>query len=523
MIFSESTSTAVATQHAKRWWALSVLVVAELVVLLDSSIMSITLPAAQQTLGVSDVDRQWGMTSYTLTFGSLLLLGGRIADFTGRKRAFIIGLTGFAVSSAVRCVATDGVTFFTSRALQGAFSALLLPAALSLITVTFTDGKERAKAFGVYGAITGTGAAIGLLAGGMLTHYTSWRWCMAVVTPIALIAVFPAVVLLEESRATGDTRYDPLGALTAIVGFGALVYGFAVVPEHGWTSTMTVGYFLLALVSLAAFTLIQHRGNHPLLPLRVLADRNRAGALLSVMLSSIGAVGIFILLSFYLQSTLGYSILACGVAFLPFSFGLITSAILAGRLLPKIGARPMMVGGLLINAVSLVMLTQIGTDTSYLTHVLPALIIMSIGFGPQITAASATALGSVPEHDGGVAGAVFSTALAIGSSVGAALLNTVATSATASYLTHHDGTIAQSTVHGYQIAFWCEACITTAAAVLTAIIVKKGTSSDPFKLSNFLRLSGTRTAVHSALATRRQVVRESARPRRPRPTRRRQR
>ncbi|MFD0743917.1 MFS transporter [Phytohabitans flavus] len=249
----------------RRWLALMVIAIAQLMVVLDGTIVNIAMPSAQADLGISDANRQWIVTAYTLAFGGLLLLGGRIADYVGRRRIFLIGLIGFAVASALGGIATNAGTLFAARALQGVFGALLAPAALSLITVTFTDVKDRAKAFGVFGAISGVGATIGLILGGVLTEYTTWRWCLLVNIPIALAAFALALPIVRESKAHGNTRYDIPGTIMATGGLVALVYAFTKAAEDSWTSPVTLGFFAVAAVLLVGFVVFESRTSHPLL------------------------------------------------------------------------------------------------------------------------------------------------------------------------------------------------------------------------------------------------------------------
>ncbi len=314
-------------------------------VVLDASIVTIALPSAQHSLHISTDNRQWVLTAYTLAFGGLLLLGGRIADYVGRKRIFIVGLLGFAASSALGGAAVNAPMLFGARALQGAFAALLAPAALSLITVTFTEVKERATAFGVYGGISGGGAAIGLIMGGVLTEYASWRWCLLVNVPIAILAAMVAVPIVHESKAHGNTSYDIPGAITVTGGLVALVYGFTRAAESSWTAGSTLGYLAIAVVLLAAFVFIELRAKNPLLPMRVILERTRGGSFLSSLMVGSGLMGMFLFLTFYFQDNLGYSALKTGFAFLPFSVGIILAAAGASKLMPRTGPKPVMVAG----------------------------------------------------------------------------------------------------------------------------------------------------------------------------------
>ncbi|TDO41716.1 MFS transporter [Paractinoplanes brasiliensis] len=479
-----STPPDMSPKPRNRWLALTVIAVSQLLIVLDATIVNIALPTAQTALNISDADRQWMITAYTLAFGGLLLLGGRIADFTGRKRAFIIGLLGFAAASALGGLATNAETLFAARALQGAFGALMAPAALSLLTVTFTEPRERARAFGVYGAIAGGGGAVGLLLGGLLTEYASWRWTLLVSTPIAIVAALAAVRFVGESRAEGNTRYDLPGALTSTAGLVALVYGFTKASEDGWGSPVTVAWLIGAGLLLVLFVVIELRSSHPLLPMRVILDRNRGGAYVAALLIGSGLFGVFLFLTFYLQQTLGYSALMTGVAFLPFTLGIIAGAGFSAQVQTRVGPRLLMFGGLLLSTIGMVMLTRIGVDTGFWTHVFPAELVISFGMGVTFGPMSNTALVGVANHDAGVASALINTTQQIGGSLGTALLNTIFTSAVAGYLADHRAEItspdqvpalqAVATVHSYTVAFWVSAALIGLAALVAVILVRAG-------------------------------------------------
>ena len=457
----------------KRWKILAVVVLAQLMVVLDASIVTIALPSAQKALHISVANRQWVITAYTLAFGGLLLLGGRIADFGGRRRMFMIGLLGFAAASALGGLATDQAMLFGARALQGAFAALMAPAALSILTITFqSDPKERAKAFGAYGAVSGAGGAIGVLAGGVLTQYASWRWCLLVNVPIALLAAFAASRVVHESRAEGTTRYDVPGALLSTAGLVSLVYGFTKAESDGWGSSVTVVLLTVAAVLLVAFVMVESRSSSPLLPLRVVAERNRAGAYLASLLTGAGLFAMFVFLSYYLQGVLHYSALKAGVAFLPFAGGIIIAAGASSALVPRIGPRMPMTLGLLVGALGLLWLTQIGVATSFWTHVLPPEILMSVGLGMAFPAFSSTALTKVGDDDAGVASALVNTTQQVGGSLGTALLNTVAATVTASYIVAHGAAMAQAgVVRGFAVAFAIGAGFLLLGAILSAAFV----------------------------------------------------
>ncbi|OIQ79995.1 putative MFS-type transporter EfpA [mine drainage metagenome] len=465
----------------KRWKALGVIAIAQLMVVLDASIVNLALPSAKRALHISNANQQWVITAYTLAFGGLLLLGGRIADYVGRKRIFIVGLLGFAAASALGGMAPSAAWLFGARALQGAFGALLAPAALSLITVNFILPKERAKAFGVFGAIAGGGAAIGLLLGGVLTQYFSWRWCLGVNVPIAIIAASLAVPFVTESKATGAHSYDLPGALTATLGLVSLVYGFTKAALDGWSSPVSLTFFAIALLLLVAFVLIELRTKSPLLPMRVLLERNRGGSYLASLIVGAGLFAMFLFLGLYLQVILGYSPVKSGFAFLPFSITIILTAGLAANLLPKIGPRPLMVTGLFFAAVGLLYLTRITPLTSYATHVLPAMVLMSFGLALVFIPLSTTALHDVGHDDAGVASALINTSQQVGGSLGTALLNTVAATATSSYAAAHTSMgkmlMPFALTHGYTNAFKAGAAMLALAAVVIFFTIRVGKDS----------------------------------------------
>jgi EmrB/QacA subfamily drug resistance transporter len=457
----------------KRWAILAVVVVAQLMVVLDGSIVTIALPTAQRALHISTANRQWVITAYTLAFGGLLLLGGRIADFGGRRRMFILGLMGFAAASALGGAAVDQAMLFGSRALQGAFAALMAPAALSILTTTFAhDAGERAKAFGAYGAVSGAGAAIGALAGGLLTQYATWRWCLLINVPIALLTAVAAGRVIRESRAGGKTRYDIPGALLSTAGLVSLVYGFTKAVTDGWSSTTTLTLLIVGGALLTVFVVVEARSDSPLLPLRVVLERNRGGSFLATLLNIVGLFAMFIFVSYYMQQVLHYSAAKAGLAFLPFALGVIVAATAATALVPKVGPRVAISTGLLINALGLWWLTKIGVHTSYWTHLFPQQVVMSLGLGLASPALSSAALTKVRERDAGVASAMVNTTTQVGASLGAALLNTVAATATASYIAAHGlHPTPEAAVHGFTAAFGVGAIIVAAGAVVSAVLL----------------------------------------------------
>ena len=464
-----------AGQAPDRWRTLLVIAVAQLMVVLDSSIVNIAIPSAKADLGISDANQQWVITAYTLAFGSLLLLGGRIADFVGRKKIFMIGLIGFAAASALGGIASTQALLFASRGLQGVFGALLAPAALSIVSVTFTDPKERARAFGVYGAISGGGAAIGLILGGTLTEYFSWRWCLGVNAPIAIVAALLAIKYVHESKAGGDHSYDLPGVFTASAGLFALVYGFNEAASKGWSSGITLSFLGVAAILLIAFVLIESKVANPLMPMRVITERNRGGSYLGSLVVGAGLFSMFLFLGLYLQTVLGYTPLRSGFAFLPFTAGIIVFAGVASQLLPKVGPKPLMVPGLVAAAVGLLLLTRITPETSYVTHVLPSLLIMSSGMALVFIPLSTTSLHGVGNRDAGVASALLNTSQQVGGSLGTALLNTVAATAATTYMTSNpDKAQTFGITHGFTVAFTVSSVLLLVGAVVLFFFINIG-------------------------------------------------
>jgi EmrB/QacA subfamily drug resistance transporter len=464
--------------HARRWWILAVLGVAQLMIILDVSIVNIALPSAQRDLGFSTDQRQWVVTAYALAFGSLLLLGGRLADLFGRKRTLLIGLAGFAAASAVGGAATGFAMLVVARAVQGVFAALLAPAVLSLLTTTFTEPRERSRAFGIYGAIAGTGGAVGLLLGGLLTEYLDWRWTMYVNLIFAVIALVGGTVLLHQTTAEDRPKLDLPGTVTVAAGLFSLVYGFANAETHSWSSPGTWVFLLIGVVLIGVFAALQTRVAHPLLPMRVLLDRDRAGSYLSIFLSGVGMFGIFLFLTYYLQQNLGFSPVRTGVAFLPMVAGaMITSITSSSALLPRIGPRPLITVGMLVAAGGMFWLTAIDADSSYLANVLPQLVLVGLGLGLAMAPAMATATAGVKVDDAGVASATANVGQQVGGSIGTALLSTIAASASGSYLSgkaHTAGVLAQAAVHSYTVAFTWSAIIFAAGAIICGLLVRPG-------------------------------------------------
>jgi EmrB/QacA subfamily drug resistance transporter len=482
-----SASTIQAPPDPRRWLILGTVGLAQLMVVLDIAIMNIALPSAQRALGFTTADRQWVVTAYALTFGSLLLFGGRLGDLIGRKTTFLAGALGFAAASAVGGAATSFGMLVSARAIQGAFGALLAPATLSILSTTFSDPRERGKAFGVYGAIVGAGGAIGLVLGGILTEYLSWRWCLYVNLFFAGLAAAGAVLLLERQRARTRPRLDLPGVALVSSSMFCLVYGFSNAANHNWGTPSTYGFLAAGVALLAVFAFWQTRAASPLLPPRVVLDRNRGGAYLAMLIVGAGMFGIFLFLTYYLQQTLGYSPVVSGVAFLPMIAMVVLAANLSNVvLLPRLGPRPLVTAGMLLAAGSLVWLTRIGLHSGYATAVLGPLMAAGLGLGFTIAPSMNTGTLGVAAQDAGVASATLNTGQQVGGSIGTSLLNTIFAGAVARYLTSHlspatlvhghpaPSLAAMSLIHGYTTGFWVAAAIFGAGAVISGTLLRSG-------------------------------------------------
>jgi EmrB/QacA subfamily drug resistance transporter len=467
---------------ANRWIALVVLSLAQLMVILDSTIVNIALPTAQHDLGFSTDDRQWVVTGYALAFGSLLLLGGRLSDLFGRKRVFIIGVAGFAVASAVGGAATGFAMLLAARVAQGAFAAVLAPAALSMLSVTFADdANERGRAFGIFGAISGAGGALGLLLGGILTQDLSWRWCLYVNLIIAAVAFAGALVFLPDGGRPERIRLDVWGTVVAVLGLVGIVYGLGNAESKGWNGFWTLGPAIAGVVLLIVFVLIERRASHPLLPLRVVLDRVRGTAYLAVGISGTGMFAVFLFLTYYLEDTLKFTPIETGAAFLPMIGAVMVTAVFSGSvLMPRTGPRPLVTTGCVLASAGMAMLTGIAASSSYAGSVLPALLVTGLGFGMIFGPVQNAATSGVQTHEAGVASAMVNTAQQIGGSIGTAVFSSLTATAITDYLKAHattsarPATIADATIAGYHLVFWVAAAVFLGSAVLAALMFRSG-------------------------------------------------
>jgi EmrB/QacA subfamily drug resistance transporter len=468
----------------RRWLILGVIGLAQLMVVLDVTVMNIALPSAQRALHFTTADRQWVVTAYTLAFGSLLLLGGRLADLLGRKVTFLIGLLGFAGVSAIGGASVNFGMLITARACQGAFGAILVPSALSLLTTTFTEPKERGKAFGIYGAIAAAGGAIGLLLGGALTEYLSWRWTLYVNLIFAGAAFIGGAILLTRQSSQVKPKLDIPGVLLVSAALFCLVYGFSNAATHNWHTPSTWGFLVAGVVLLVVFAIWQGRAASPLLPPRIVLDRNRGGAYASMLIASSGMFGVFLFLTYYLQQTLAYSPVVTGFAILPIAGGIAVAANLSTIvLMPRLGPKPLVATGFVVAAGAMTWFAQLGPHTTYVDGVLGPLILTGAGLGMVIAPSINTGTFGVAPRDAGVASATVTVGQQLGASIGTSLLNTIFASAVASYLTLHVASVrligrqallGQALAHGYDTAFWWVAGIFAGGAIAGGLLFRRG-------------------------------------------------
>ncbi len=457
------------------WWILVIIAGAQLMVVLDSTIMIIALPSAQHALGFSNADRQWVVTAYTLAFGGFLLLGGRISDMFGPKRTLMTGVVGFALASAIGGAAQTTLMLIGARGLQGLFGALLAPSVLSILTSTFSNPRERGRAFGIYATIAIAGSAFGLILGGFLTQYVDWRWCLYVNLPIAALVAFGAFTMIPDRKGNPDVRLDVLGVVLGCGGLVALVYGLGEAGADGWGATGVIAPLVVSAALLGSFVFWQSKWPNPLLPLRIVKNRNRAGSFLTITLAITGMFGTFLFLTYLLQTVDHYSQLKTGLAFLPLvALNALAATQIASRLMARVPTRMLIVPGLLIAALGVALFTRLTPDASYVTHVLPTELLLGLGLGIAIVPCISTATENADPNDVGVTSAMTNTSQQIGASIGTALLNTIAATATASYLVSHrriGDELARATVHGYATASAWAAGIFLLAALVAGLLI----------------------------------------------------
>ena len=404
--------------------ALTVIAASQLMVVLDGTIVNIALPQMQHALGFSTSNLSWVLNAYTLTFGGLLLLGGRAGDILGRRRVFISGILIFTLASFLGGLATSATWLLAARALQGVGAAIAAPTALSLITTNFAEGEERNRAFGVFSAVAVSGAAIGLIAGGMLTSWLSWRWVLFVNVPIGvLLASLAPMYITESERQPG--RFDLGGAFTSTAGMTALVYGFIRAAQEGWSDPGTVGSFAAAVVLLALFLSIETRIRQPITPLHMFRERNRAGSYVIMLALAAAMFGQFFFLTLFVQDVLGYSPLRAGIAFLPITGAIVLTSQLAARSVPRIGPRRLMTAGALLAATGLAWLSQVSVDSGYLDGILGPMLLFGLGMGLLFVPLTIVAVSGVAPHEAGAASSLLNVTQQVGGSLGLSILVTV--------------------------------------------------------------------------------------------------
>ncbi|WP_218002794.1 DHA2 family efflux MFS transporter permease subunit [Paraburkholderia oxyphila] len=465
-----------------RWMALGALSLAQLMDVLDNTIVNIALPSAQHDLGFSTDNRQWIVTGYALAFGSLLLLGGRLSDLFGRKRMFLVGVTGFVIASAVGGAANGFLALLVARVAQGAFAAMLAPAALSLVSLIFADNAEdRGRAFGVFGAVSGVGGALGLLLGGVLTETVSWRWCLYVNLIFGVVALFGALAFVPRGDRSPRTRLDLPGITTAMLGLVGIVYGLGNAASRGWGDIWTLAPLAAGVILMMMFVMIERRVDNPLLPLSVVLDRVRGAAFLTLWICGMGMFAVFLFLTYYLQEILKFSPVNAGVAFLPMIGAVVMSSIVFGTaLFPRTGPRPLVPIGCALAAAGMSMFTGISANASYTVHVLPALLVTGIGFGMIFSPVQNAATSGVHAHDAGVASAMVNTVQQVGGAIGIAAFNSLASTAVSNYLTKHadaatqPATLTRATLAGDHLVFWSAAGVFFAGGIVALLLFRNG-------------------------------------------------
>ena len=473
-----------AVRERSRWLVLAVIGIGFAAVVTALTAINVALPSAQHEMQFTTADRQWVVTAYTLAFGSLLLAGGRLVDLFGQKTTFLVGLLGFAAVSAVGGASVTFGMLVAGRAFQGAFAALLVPAAISLLSTTFTDPKERARAFGIFGAIATAGGAVGLLIGGALTEYLSWRWTLYANVIFAGVAFVGGTLVLTGQPSSTKPRLDIPGVLLSSAGMFSLVYGFGNAATNSWGNPATWGFLVAGAALLALFALWMGRAANPLLPPRIVLNRNRAGAYVATLFAAFCMFATFFLLTYYLQGTLNFSPLTTGLAFLPISASLVLASNLSTIvLLPRVGPRPLVPAGLALAAGGTAWLAQLGPHTGYAQGVLGPLVLIGLGLGSVIAPSLNAGTFGVARQDAGEAAATVTVGQQLGASISTSLVNTIFATAVSSYLVAHAfagreaGGLALA--YGYDTAFWWTAVIAAGGAVIAALLFRPGLLFQP--------------------------------------------
>jgi EmrB/QacA subfamily drug resistance transporter len=465
-----------AVDSRKRWFALAVIVAAQFMVVLDVAIVNVALPSIKTDLHFSQESLQWVITAYAILFGGALLLGGRLADLLGRRRLFVAGLVIFTLSSLLDGLAWSEPSLIAFRSIQGLGAALLSPAALSILTTTFEEGRERNIALGIWGAASGSGGAAGVLLGGALTSAFSWSWIFFINVPAGVIVLALVPFLLRESRADLFHRhFDAAGAVSITGGLMLLVYAMTRAAQHGWVTAETVGLLAGAAGLIAAFVVIELRSKAPLLPMRIFRLRTLTASNVSGLLLAGAVFSQFFLLTLYMQQVLHYSALKTGVAYIALTVSIVAVSGIAQALATRIGVRPVLTAGLLLSAGGLVLYAQLPVNGHYFWDLLPAFLLSGIGLALAFVPMSIGALTGVPQSDAGVASGLINTSQQIGGAIGVAAATTIATTVTSHYVHAHPGVSALSgsaLTHGFQVTFYVLAGIAAAGAVLAAALTE---------------------------------------------------
>jgi EmrB/QacA subfamily drug resistance transporter len=461
---------------SRRWLALGAIVAAQFMVVLDIAIVNVALPSIKTDLHFSQESLQWVITAYSILFGGVLLLGGRMADLLGRRRLFVAGIVLFTISSLLAGLAWSEASLITFRALQGLGGALLSPAALSILTTTFAEGRERNLALGVWGAVSGSGGAAGVLLGGVLTSSLNWSWIFFVNVPLGALLVAATPWLLRESRAQLEHRhFDFSGAVSVTGGLMLLVYAMTRAAEHGWGTVETIGLLGTSVALVLAFFVIELRSKAPLLPLRIFRLRTLRGSNLVGLLVGAAIFSQFFLLTLYMQEVLHYSALKTGVAYLALTLAIISFAAVAQALVTRLGVRRVLPVGLALTVVSLLLYARLPVHGSYFVDLFPAFLISGIGLALSFVPISIAALSGVRESDAGIASGLINTSQQIGGAIGLAAATTIATTFTSHYVDSHPGATAlggAALTHGFQIAFYVLAGLSAVAVVLAAALIE---------------------------------------------------
>jgi EmrB/QacA subfamily drug resistance transporter len=463
-----------AAPDPRRWKALAVLGVAYLMVVLDVSIVNVALPSIQSDLNFTTEDLQWVVSGYALTFGGFLLLGGRMGDLLGRRRLFMVGLALFAISSLLCGLAVSSGMLIAMRLLQGAAGAILSPSVFSIVLVTFREGAERNKALGILGAIAGSGAAIGVLLGGILTEYVGWEWIFFVNVPIGLGALALVPRYVTESKAHDLAHhFDAAGAVTITAGLMLFVYGLTETTNVGWTAWQTLASFAGFAILLAAFLVIESRSHSPLVPLGFFRRRTLAGANLIGFGLGTTIFGMFFLLSLYMQVVLGFSALETGVGYLAVALTAVVASGIAQALVTRLGVKPVLATGMALLGIGLVLFTQVSVDGSYVADLLPGFLLVGVGLGFSFVPVSIAALAGVAGKEAGLASGLINTSQQIGGALGLAILTTVSTTRTDNLTPAGEQPSLASLVDGYSIAFWVAAGFAAISLLITFLILKR--------------------------------------------------